>query len=193
MARSKTFDRNDVLDRAMEVFWRKGFEGASMAELLTAMGLGRGSVYDTFGDKRGLFMAVVERYIDQCTAETIAPLIDPAASREVLVACFLQAAEQSAQDCNHKGCLMVNAAIEQAPHDRELASLLQGGFRRVEDAYYQALVRARDCGEINPHRDLRAIAQSLVCVLQGLRVTARLNPDPLTLRHIAQTTLTILD
>ena len=163
-----------------------------MAELLAAMGLGRGSVYDTFGDKRSLFIAVIERYIDQQTTDVIAPLLAPTAAKDAIVACFLAAAEKSAQDSDRKGCLMVNAAIEQAPHDRELASRLQTGFRRLEDAYYQALVRARDRGEIPPDRDLRAIAQTLTCFIQGLRVTARLNPDPVTLRHIAHTALNIL-
>ncbi|MEO1300284.1 MAG: TetR family transcriptional regulator C-terminal domain-containing protein, partial [Cyanobacteria bacterium J06636_16] len=91
-----------------------------------------------------------------------------------------------------RGCLMTNSIVELAAHDPEAAACLSRGLRAVEDAFYRALGRAQDNGEISPDKDIRAIAQYLTSSLQGLRVMAKVNPDPEALRQIAQLILQVL-
>src|SRR5690554_2174816 len=117
MPRAKAFDPEVALDRAVELFWRLGYEGTSMAKLLEFMGISRQSLYDTYGDKHSLFLAVVDRY--RCTTQTRlgelaagnAPALDEI--RDV----FAWAAREVFEHPDHRSCLMANAAIELAQRD----------------------------------------------------------------------------
>ncbi|MEM9006865.1 MAG: TetR/AcrR family transcriptional regulator [Cyanobacteria bacterium P01_F01_bin.86] len=191
MARSKTFDRETVLAKAMDVFWAKGYESTSMQDLVEAMGIHRGSLYDTFKDKRHLFLAAIAHYNTAIVQESIAPLQVPGASRPAIER-YLIAFAENAADPHQRGCMITNSIIELAAHDPEVATSLHRGLRLVEDAFYRALGRAQDKGEIAPHRDLRSLSQYLTSSLQGLRVTAKVNHDREALRQVAQLILQVL-
>lgn len=193
MARSKAFDRETVLAKAMTVFWDKGYEATSIQELVEAMGIHRGSLYDTFQSKRHLFLEAIAHYNATIVKDTISPLQAPGASRAAIEQHFLILAERAAADPHKRGCLMTNSVVELAAHDAEIAAPLLRSLRLVEDAFYRALGRAQDKGEISPDKDIRALAQYLTSSLQGLRVTSRANPDLETLQQIVQLTLQVLD
>lgn len=193
MPRPKSFDRDAALDKAMEAFWQNGYEGTSVGDLLAAMGINRGSLYDTFGDKHALFEAAIDRYATTMVRSITAPLEQPGASKAAIVACLEGFVDRILTDADRKGCFMVNAAVELGARDPALRDRLRAAFERIEDAYYCALVRAADKGEISRDRDLRALARYLSCCVQGLRVVSKVNADPNVLRDIVRETLAILD
>jgi len=179
MARTKEFEPLAALDAATELFWRKGYEAASMRELLDAMGIGRGSFYDTFGDKHSLFLSALDRFQEVRTswAEDVLRGEGLDGIEEV----FRRSLDGLFQFQPRRGCLLANSAVELAPHDPEVAARISDYIRRTEDAFEGALVRARDRGEMPSDSDPRALARFLVNTLHGLRVLARAGADRETL------------
>lgn len=193
MARTKTFDRERVLAKAVEVFWQKGYEATSIQDLVEAMGIQRGSLYDTFKDKFHLFLEAVAYYNTEVVTAAIAPLQQPGAARPAIEAYFLSVAERAAADSSRRGCLLTNSLVELAPHNAEVASVLQKSLSRVEDAFYRALGRAQDLGEIDADKDIRTLAHYLTTTLQGIRAMSKLAPDQETLQQTTQLILRALD
>lgn len=186
MPRTKEFEPREALDAAMQLFWRKGYEAASMRELLDTMGIGRGSFYDTFGDKHALFLAALDRFQEVRTTWVEEVLRDSGLDgvREV----FRRTIEGLVEFEPRRGCLLANSAVELAPHDPEVAEKISRYVLRTEDAFERALVRARDAGEIAGDSDPKALARFLVNTLHGMRVLARAGADRETLEdtvHVA--------
>lgn len=187
MARTKEFEPIEALDAAMELFWRKGYEAASMRELLDAMGIGRGSFYDTFGDKHSLFLSALDRF-----QEVRASWIEEALRGEGLGGIeevFHRSLNGLYQYRPPRGCLLANSAVELAPHDPEVAARISAYIWRTEGAFQAALERARDGGEIPSGSDPRALSRFLVNTLHGLRVLARAGADRGTLEDTVRVAL----
>ncbi|WP_346292229.1 TetR/AcrR family transcriptional regulator [Sphaerothrix gracilis] len=192
MPRQKEFDRDEVLEKAMTVFWRQGYEATSVQDLVEAMGINRGSLYDTFQDKHSLFLAAIAHYQITVVKPILAPLLAPDAARQAIVDHFYGLAERSAADLDRQGCLMTNAMVERGAHDDAVTQQAKATLQQIEAAFYQALQRAKAKEEIAANQDLRAIAQYFACALQGLRVVAKINPDPQYLRQTAELILAVL-
>ena len=175
MARTKEFEPLEALDAATELFWRKGYEAASMRELLDAMGIGRGSFYDTFGNKHALFLSALDRFQEVRTS-----WVEEALRGEGLggiEGVFRRSLDGLFQFRPPRGCLLANSAVELAPHDPDVAARISRYIGRTEDAFEKALARARDRGEIRADSDPRALARFLVNTLHGMRVLARAGAD----------------
>jgi TetR/AcrR family transcriptional repressor of nem operon len=179
VARTKEFEPLAALDAATELFWRKGYEAASMRELLDAMGIGRGSFYDTFGDKHTLFLSALDRFQDVRTSWVEDVLRGD--GLDGIEEVFRRSLDGLFQFQPPRGCLLANSAVELAPHDPDVAARISEYIGRTEDAFYGALERARDRGEIPSDSDPRALARFLVNTLHGLRVLARAGTDRETL------------
>jgi TetR/AcrR family transcriptional regulator, transcriptional repressor for nem operon len=179
VARTKEFEPLVALDSATELFWRKGYEAASMRELLDAMGIGRGSFYDTFGDKHTLFLSALDRFQEVRTSWVEDVLRGE--GLDGIEEVFRRSLDGLFQFQPPRGCLLANSAVELAPHDPEVAARISDYIRRTEDAFRGALVRARDRGKIPSDSDPRALARFLVNTLHGLRVLARAGTDRETL------------
>ena len=192
MARTKEFDRDVVLDKAMRLFWRQGYEATSLRDLLVAMGIGRQSMYDTFGDKHALFLAALDRYAATVGAPLFAPLREPGPVKPALRHVFAAAIDGSL-DASCPGCLMVNATAELAPSDRDVARRAEANLWGGEELFRIALERGQESGEIDRRHDPRALALFLYNALQGLRVTAKATPDRQVLESIVDVTLSVLD
>ena len=188
MARPREYDRDEVLEKAMRVFWAKGYECASMQDLVAAMGINRGSLYAEFGDKEGLHLAALERFYDNEIAPQFAVLDRPGPLQANLRDLFMSVAES---ERNGLGCMMSHAAVELCPDDAGVSSMVGAGLRRAEASLHRALIRARDAGELGADRDLRALARYLLSSVNGVRVMARATDDPKTMRDIVETTLSI--
>lgn len=190
MPRTKEFEPLEALDAAMELFWRKGYEAASMRELLDAMGIGRGSFYDTFGDKHTLFLAALDRFQEVRTlwVEEVLAGSGLEGVREV----FWRTVDGLVEFEPRRGCLLANSAVELAPHDPEVAARISGYIQRTEAAFEDALARAREDGEISADSDPKALARFLVNTLHGLRVLARAGADCETLKDIVYVALDVL-
>ncbi len=193
MARTKEFDREEVLAKAMKTFWRYGYEGTSMQTLVQSMGINRGSLYDTFGDKRSLFLAAIAHYEQTVMQEMIACLTNPDAGKQTIIDLFRGLVAQIVADGDCYGCFITNTAIELCPHDAETQSRIDRDFRQAANAFHQALKLARSKGEISSNRDLASIAQYLTSSIQGLRVFAKVNRDPETINNIVDVILSVLE
>jgi TetR/AcrR family transcriptional repressor of nem operon len=184
--RTKEFEPQAALDAAMELFWRKGYEAASMRELLDAMGIGRGSFYDTFGDKHALFLAALDRFQEVRTSWVEEVLAG--SGLEGVRKVFARTVDGLVEFEPRRGCLLANSAVELSPHDPEVAARISGYVHRTEAAFEKALARARENGEISGERDPKALARFLVNTLHGMRVLARAGADSETLEdtvHVA--------
>ncbi|MEO1131091.1 MAG: TetR family transcriptional regulator C-terminal domain-containing protein, partial [Cyanobacteria bacterium J06639_1] len=152
--------------------------------------INRGSLYDTFGDKRGLFQAAIAFYDDKVVRKAIAHLEAPGASKQAIVEHFLRLADLEDADC--RGCLVTNAAVEMGIRDPDLHRQIAANLQRIEDAFFKALTRAQDKGEVAADVDTRSLARYFTCVMQGVRVMSRLRPDPLVLQSIVTVALSTL-
>ncbi|NEQ96026.1 MAG: TetR/AcrR family transcriptional regulator [Cyanothece sp. SIO2G6] len=193
MARSKAFDQVAVLEKAMEVFWQQGYEATSIQDLVTAMGINRGSLYDTFTDKRQLFLKAIAHYNQTVVNTVIERLKAPGAARQAIEDHFHGIVEQVANDTQCRGCLITNTIVELGRQDGAIALQTKANLQQIEDAFFCALLQAQDQGEIGPDKDARALARYFTTTLQGLRVTSKLNPDPTVLQDVVTLILSVLD
>ena len=193
MAGKKSFVPEEALSKAMESFWRQGYDATSVQDLVNSMGINRGSLYDTFGDKHALFLACLDHYNHHRHSNAVGAAGSPDAAKGAIVACIQGLVDQSLGDPLQKGCLITNSAVELGVQDRDVASRVQSVLKRLEAGFYQALGRARAKGELGYQGELRPLAQFLTSSLQGLRVMSKVNPDPALLQGIATVILTTLD
>ncbi|MEV0415110.1 helix-turn-helix domain-containing protein [Streptomyces sp. NPDC050448] len=177
MARPRTFDEEAILDRAMLLFWRKGYEATAMSDLVEELGLGRGSIYAAFGDKHQLFIRALGRYLDrQAHLLTTAFSEDrPALAQLREVLDKLLAADAA---CGDAGCFSVNSIAELLPHDQEVATLARRSLRVAEETLTAQLERAARSGELSPVITPQQGARLLQNLVQGLQIMRKVNPDP---------------
>lgn len=190
MPRTKKFRPEEALDAAMQLFWRKGYGATSMRDLLDGMGIGRGSFYDTFGDKHALFLAALDRFEEARTGWIGDALAGSGMAGIEKV--FRRTVEGMTGSEPRRGCLLANTAVELAPRDPEVAEKISRHVRRTEEAFAGALARAQERGEVREERDPRALARFLVSNLHGLRVLARAGSDRRTLEDAARVALEAL-
>ena len=193
MARSKEFDRETVLTKAMYAFLQSGYEGTSMQTLVSTMGINRGSLYDTFGDKRSLFLAAIAHYELTVVNRALASLTAEEVGKRTIIDLFRELVASMAKEENCYGCLMTNTAVEVCPRDAEAKAKINTHFGQIAIAFKQALSQAQAKGEIDRDKDLDSMANYLTSSLQGLRVMAKVNRDRQTLDNIVDVILSVLD
>ena len=193
MARQKEFDRDEVLHRAMEVFWSRGYEASSIQGLVNHMGINRQSLYDTFGDKHSLYLSALDRY-REVEGRKVCDLLDrPGPVKKTLRQLFEGVVERSLCDGQRRGCFMGNAMSELAGRCKETAARTGRNMETTEEAFYRALLRAQKEGELKRVRDARAVARFLNCSLQGLVLVAKSTRDRKSLEDVVKITLSILE
>jgi len=193
MARPKEFDRDEALQKAMEVFWSRGYEAASINDLVKHMGINRQSLYDTFGDKHALYLQALDRYREVEGRKMFELLEQPGSIKKALRQLFQGVVEGAFCDGQRRGCFMGNAMSELAGRCKETAAKTCGNMMVAEEALYRALLRGKKGGEIKGGRDLRAVARFLYSSLQGLQLMAKATQDRKTLEDIVKVTLSVLD
>lgn len=193
VARPREFEKEAVVKAALDVFWRQGYQATSVQDLVDATGLNRGSLYDTFGDKHGLFLEVVEHYRRQYTARRLVQLEEAGPIRDKLAAFFNDMIEFSVGEGRLLGCLMTNAAIEMAPHDRDTALAVAANMAGMEKAFRRLLAAAQKTGEIPADKSPRDLARFLTATANGLRVMAKVSPERAALKSVVRIALQSLD
>jgi TetR/AcrR family transcriptional regulator, transcriptional repressor for nem operon len=191
MARQKEFIPNQALEKVMHLFWKQGYEGSSIEDIMRCTGLGRGSLYDTFGDKHSLYLAALDRYCLTGGEKLTTLRLQSGSLQEVLQDFFQALIEETLADSEHRGCFMVNAALEMAPHDPEVAQRVQAGLDETREAFYRVLIKAQASGEFPWTRDPHQFSQFLLNALLGIRVLSRATPDRHMLQNIVATTLSV--
>jgi TetR/AcrR family transcriptional repressor of nem operon len=193
MARTKDFDENEVLTKAIQLFWHKGYNGTSMQDLVDGLGISRSSLYDTYSDKHTLFVKALESYQNSGAAK-IRDIIDHSVSAKETVQKLLEfATNELLGDKQQKGCFMVNAEVEVAPHDAEVNDLVCKNDQQMEDAFYQVIQKGKESGEIKNQQDTRALARFIFNAVKGMRVTAKSTTNKTVFDDIIRLTVSALD
>lgn len=192
MSRTKDFDEGAVLNKALQLFWTKGYAATSAQDLVDALGISRSSLYDTFTDKRNLYIRALEQYRKQKTGAMV-EMIDAATNIEELIRDMLKfVTSESIHDKQTKGCFMVNATIELAPQDKEIAAIINHNIEDVEDALTRAVKRGQESGQVSAHHSPRAIARFIYNTISGLRVTAKSGADKKVLDDIVKVSMGVI-
>lgn len=171
--RPREFDEDEVLDRALGAFWEHGYAATSMADLLEATGLAKGSLYKAFGDKRQLFLTALDRYLEQgrSALDVAAREGSPA---EVLRNWLVNIVTMATCQGVRRGCMAVNCTVELAPHDDELRARLRQQERGLEKIYARLIAAGIEAGEFRPDLNPDAGARWLTTMIDGLQVRGKL-------------------
>lgn len=188
MAGVKQFNQEQVLDKAMKVFWQKGYEGTSVQDLTTATGLGRGSLYGAFGDKEQLFLTVLDRYADKFQAAIVEQLnnSDP---YQALEGMFEVMIKRMSDPQYPRGCLNTNTSIGISGKSEMIERKIAEHFGGLESAIYSVLRKAQTENKLSSEKDIRALARFLVAVSQGMAVLNKTFADPSVIRDVAKVAL----
>ena len=185
MPRTRTLSDDTVLERAVGVFWQNGYAGTSLRDLTQATGLGSAALYHRFADKDGLFVEALRRYADEGLVERLARL-SAAADPLGAVRDFLdELIALSLADPRHRGCLLVNTALDGAAMSNEARELVRERLGEVERFFAGRLEQAVASGALDRKADIAANATALLGAVFAIRVMARLDPDPKRLRALA--------
>lgn len=194
MARTKEFDPDAALQAALDLFWARGYEATTMSDLVEHLGVGRASIYATFGNKHDLYMKAMDRYLETRDPELVKELSTPGPALPAVRGLVRRFAAQAATEGERlNGCFVTNSAAELAPHDVAVARRVELSWEQVETLLYGALTRARAGGELPADRDPRALARMLLVLLQGIRVVGKASTDPGRVLDAAEQALELLD
>jgi TetR/AcrR family transcriptional repressor of nem operon len=163
-----------------------------MADLVAHLGIGRASVYATFGSKHELYLRALRRYGRLYDPMALEELSQPGPALPAVRALVGRFAEDSAHDELRRGCFVTNTAVELAPHDRAAARQVEASWDHLEAGLTSALLRARAQGELPEDRDPRLLARMLLVLLQGMRVVGKAGGDPDRARDAAAQALAFL-
>jgi TetR/AcrR family transcriptional repressor of nem operon len=192
MARPRKFDEDAVLDAAVQCFWSRGYEATSVRDLIGKTGLTGASLYNAFGDKRALYQRALDRYVEGGVEDRIRRC-EAMAPREAIGAYFGEILNRSLDDREHKGCMLVNSALEVAPHDPGFRENVAGVLVRIEAFFHRCVSEGQADGTITSSLSAEDLARHLLGVLMGVRVLARVRPDRALLEGVVGPALALLD
>ena len=189
---AKSFDPEVALERARNVFWRRGYDGTGISELEAALGIGRKSLYDTFGSKRALYLRAIEEYTDTVIGRICRGLEDPRNSAIENVERVLGKLQQHHGSADSHGCLLGVAMAQIEGGDAELAELLRAYLLRLERAFERAIRIAQEEGEVDPQTRPKDAARNLVALTQGMALLGRIGDTPTFQRSVVRAALQAL-
>src|SRR5437764_9444732 len=192
MGRPREFDENIALDRAVNRFWERGFEATSVRDLAAEMGISCTSLYNAFGDKRAVFLAALERYLDRSMRPRIARY-ERAPNPKAAIRGFIDEIIRRSLERERRGCFLVNSALEIAPHDAEIGAMVAQRLGELEGFFRRCVSAGQRDGSIAPGRDAADLARLLLGVVLGIRVLARSKPDRALLEGVARPAFALLD
>ena len=193
MARAKAFDEEHAIDKAVDCFWSRGYEATSVRDLGEAMEIGGASLYNAFGDKRTLFVKCLERYANRSSRERMARIEEKHAPKDAIRTFLAEIIERSLKDPDCKGCLLVNSALDVAPHDAAIGKAVAGYLDEIRDFFRRNIEAARRAGTVPKAIDAEVVSGHLLGVLMGIRTLTRVKPDRKLLESVARPALALLD
>ena len=193
MARPRAFDRAEVLDKATRLFWRRGYGGTSLNDLETEMGIGRTSIYGTFGGKENLFLEAVDHYDATYSIKLRKALASGGAVRDAIEGYFDELLKAFADPDLPLGCLITNVAVEGDRGTTRLGRKIAASIGRAEDVFYRLFRNGQASGEVDECVDARALARYFVGVTHGLSTLAKALPNTSAVNDVAAMILADLD
>ncbi|MGY8826566.1 MAG: TetR/AcrR family transcriptional regulator [Candidatus Latescibacterota bacterium] len=192
MARPREFDIDQVLDAAINTFWTKGYEATSMADLMEAMNLKKGSIYKAFEDKHDLFCKALERYLEGMDKQ-MREMVETATSPRAGIEKWLQKGVEMCQGQGVKrGCLALNTAVELGPHDCQVAEILKGHHKRMIRMLSETIARGQEQGQFRNNLAADQLAQMLLIFGAGMLTTSKAFSDEIDLEQQAEMALGLL-
>lgn len=177
----------------MRVFWRRGYQATTLADLLTETGLSKSSFYESFGTKRDVLLTALRRYAESGMGGLIVPLLAPDASRPAIEATFTNMVRHARSREGRRGCLVNNTLGEVAPNDPVVFAATRTVLEQLEALLLGVVTRAQERGEITRKESARALARFLATTFGGLNLVAKARPDKTTLDEVVRVTLRALD
>lgn len=191
MARPREFDEDAVLDAAIHCFWKQGYEATSVKALMAETGMAAASLYNAFGDKRALYARALARYVEDSVAERMRRC-EALPPRQAIEGFFADIVQRSLDDAERKGCMLVNAALDVAPHDQAFAAQVASVLAGIEGFFLRTLIAGQSDGTISRALPPEELARHLLGVLMGVRVLARVRPEPALLHGAVAPALALL-
>ena len=188
---NKKFEPEVALSKAMEVFWKRGYEAASLAELLQHMGISRKSMYDTFGNKQSLFLKALEHYA-QTRLRSIREQLLASGSPLRNIEKLLQSWQETHGKPGSKGCMLGTCAADFNTDDLEIAPILRSYYSKLENIYREAITEAQAAGELNSQANPRDLARMLLCTTQGMALIGRVLDSETIPQSVVFTTIEAL-
>jgi TetR/AcrR family transcriptional repressor of nem operon len=189
MARKKEFDEDELLEKAVNLFWKKGYHATSAQDLVDGLGINRSSLYNTYTDKRTLFTKSLKMYQQQRTGVMISTLQQSHNIAETIKQIFNNIIDEDMADTMKKGCFMVNTAVELSGQDQEINDIVTANNQSVEDALTAAIEKGRQSGLVLNPEPSRAIAQFIFATISALRITSRSGAGRQVMQNIANVAL----
>ena len=188
----KQFDPQEALKKAMQLFWAKGYAATGLAELQEQMGIGRKSLYDTFGNKRQLFIKALQHYSDN-EVRHIFNALNKEGSPLGNVRQLMRTLQEQHSMPGSMGCLLGVSIAQFRTDDAEMAEVLRRHLKGVEEAFYKTFKRAQEVGELDGNTSIRDLARLYMGIAQGLALIGRVQDTPAVPRSIVNASLAMLD
>lgn len=191
MARPREFDDEAALDAAVRCFWAKGYEGVSVRELASSMGIAGASLYNAFGDKQALYQRALTRYVEQSFRDRVARF-EGLPPRQAISAFFEEIIARSLADELRQGCMLVNSVFECALHDEAAQAPIIDVVRQIEAFFRRCVDAGQADGTITSAATAEDLARLLLGTLMGIRALARLRPERELLEGIVRPVMGLL-
>ena len=173
--RPREFEMDDVLDAMMGIFWEKGFEGTSLADILDATGLQKGSLYKAFASKREMFQKALARYISVTHADTRRVIEAADRPLEGIEAMLKRVASEACSKRNdYRGCLAVKSMMDRTSHDEGVVEILKASVASAEKGLAELIEAGQAVGEIRNDLSAKTLAEALYCMTSGMLATSRI-------------------
>jgi TetR/AcrR family transcriptional repressor of nem operon len=177
VSRVKEFDVDVACEAALELFWRQGYEATSVSDLVESLGIGKASLYATFGTKHELYLTALNRYVSRGNTRIMDDLTKTGRALDAVRGLVERYLAEILDETGRNGCFVVNAAMEMLPKDPEVSRVVERSWDALEVSLTMALSRAKAQGELAENTDPSILAGFLLTVLQGMRVLSKA-PDP---------------
>ena len=193
MARTKAFDEQEVLQKAIELFWKQGYHATSIQDLVDHLGINRASLYDTYGGKEELFDKAFLQYRTS-NFKKIGEFLNGFDSvREGLFQLLKKNVDDTILDPEKKGCFVVNATTSMSPGDQKMLAILNENKSKIESIFYDFLKRGVENGEISPDKNIKTIASFIYSTIAGIKVMSKIDTDTKSQYEMIRTALSVLD
>jgi TetR/AcrR family transcriptional regulator, transcriptional repressor for nem operon len=192
MPKVKLFNEEEAMDTITQLFWTKGYNGTSIDELVTASGLSRSSLYDTFGGKHELFLKSLQHYLQQNNHTLQNELAGIASPKKKIEFFFRYAVDDIMDDKKRKGCFMLNSSTELCNLDKKVAAIAADNMSNVTNRLAAWIKEAQQLGEISNRQQAKILATSLYASFCGLRVMGQTNPEKKLLDDVVKSVMQLL-
>jgi len=192
MPRVKLFDENEVLIKAMNLFWKQGYSATSVQDLVSHLGINRASIYDTFGDKDKLFKKSFQLYRKQSSEGLIQFFENKQNVKIGFLELFKNAIQEAVNDKERKGCFVVNTITELVPNDESLNEVLEINKQDFINIFFEYLKKGKESGQLKTNQDLKSLATLFYTLYNGIRVVSKVRPNKKELTDSINVSLSLL-